>query len=204
MLRQMNDEILSQGPGFTIVRTYKADTSVPYSRHEHENGDINYGWLDLRSHPERVPSVPEAKKNKGLADLLLVMAQPCSEIMSSTCECALFENTDHPRRFQWVAGGLVTTMFLDAEKNANHNNLINLAIYIVSGITPNSQYSIAYEMYVEPLKRFFSRTDCFVLTIKPFGFANAPRSAWSAFQYAATAAANAIQREWNPEKRILL
>ncbi|MBU6298536.1 MAG: hypothetical protein KGJ79_12870 [Alphaproteobacteria bacterium] len=200
----MNDKVLFQGAGYTIIRTYKAETLVPYFEAEREDGNMNYGWFDVRGRPEHVLDIPEARKNKGLANLLRVIAQPCSKLMSSACECGLFDNGASSTGKRWTAGGFVTGMFLDAQKNVESESLVELARYILGGIEPTVDHHISYEMFIEPLKGFFGRLDCHALTIKPFGHGESETLAWAAFEHASNAVANSIQRGRPEADRITL
>lgn len=195
---QVEDEIIYQGPGYTIARTYKAETLVPYGRAERPEGAINHGWIDLCDHPERVAEIPEAKRSVGLSKLLRVIADPASEIMSSACECCAFElgaEVDGPR---WHVGGFVMVMFRDADRNVDAQNLVDMARYILSGISASSKHHVGFEMIVEPLKFFFGRTDCHALMLKTLGYGADEAEAWAAFDYAAGAAADTFRRD-SPE-----
>src|SRR5690606_6116645 len=126
------DVIVEEGPGFTIARTNKASTAVPYGPADRASGDINHGWMDLRGHPERVDEVPEAAKSAGLARLLRAIADPVSKVMSSACECAAFERSpDDNEGAAWQVGGFVITMFLDGDRNTDPRELIQLAYYLL-------------------------------------------------------------------------
>jgi hypothetical protein len=89
----MQAEILYQGPGYTIARTDTPETLVPYEPARRRNGDMNYGWIDLRDRPERVQDVPEAARSEGLSKVLRMIADPVSQIMSIGCECQAFERS---------------------------------------------------------------------------------------------------------------
>ena len=190
------DVIVNQGPGYTIARTNKASTLVPYGRADRASGDINHGWLDLRDHPERVGQVPEAAKSAGLARLLRVIADPVSKVMSSACECAAFKRApDDDEGQNWQVGGFVITMFKDGDRNTDPDALIELASYLLQGIAPTESHHMGFEMLVEPLRLFFGRTDCFALTIKPHGFGASENEAWLSFDYACDALASAVERD---------
>jgi hypothetical protein len=191
----MQTEILYEGPGYTIARTDKAGTLVPYGPAPRPSGAMNYGWIDLRDRPDRVAEIPEAARSKGLSNLLRVIADPVSRITSIGCDCHAFERSttegDGPR---WSVGGYVAVTFKDTERNLDPDNFAEMARYLLSGIGASSEHHIGFEMIVEPLKFFFGRTDCHALTIKPIGWGNDEPQAWAAFDYAAEAAADAIQK----------
>jgi hypothetical protein len=196
--------MVDEGPGFTIARAHKAETLVPYFRAERPSGAINHGWIDLRGRPELVPEIPEAQKSRGLANLLRVMAQQSSKVMSSACECGLFDRGEYADGPRWKADGFVTITFKDADKNADTELLLYFARYILGGIPTTEDHHIVFEMIIEPLKLFFGRTDCFALSLKPIGYGASEEVAWAAFNCAANSAAQAIQRGRAPDEQIEL
>ena len=200
----MDNKMLLEGPGFAIVRTYTAETLVPYFPAERPDGEMNYGWFDIRDRPELVTTIPEARKSNGLANILRVIAQPASKLMSGGCECHAFDNGSAPDRPRWQVGGYVTTMFKDSDANTNEKAFFDLACYILHGIVPTDAHHIGFEMIIEPLKSFFGRTDCLALAVKPLGYGPDETSAWAAFNHAATAMAESIQRARHESERIPL
>jgi hypothetical protein len=198
----MQTEILYEGPGYTIARTNTAETLVPYDPAPRPNGAKNYGWIDLRDRPGRVADIPEAARSEGLSKLLRMISDPVSQIMSIGCDCHGFERStaesDSPR---WSVGGYVGVTFKDAERNLDPNNFVEVARYILSGIEASSEYHIGFEMIVEPLKSFFGRPDCHSLLIKALGHGNDEPQAWAAFEHAASAVADAIQKGRNRRPR---
>lgn len=194
----MDDEILYQGPGYTIALSNGAETLVPYASADHGDGNMNHGWIDLRDHPERVDLVPEAKKSAGLAKLLRVIAAPESRIMSSACECAAFNGSEHPAETSWYVGGFIEIMFKEGDQNANPQNLIDLAGGILSLMGPSLGHHIGYEFIIEPLKAFFGRLDCYGLMLKPIGYGPDEPTAWAAFEDAVGGVAEAILTSRTP------
>lgn len=189
---QMDDEILFQGPGYTVARTHCAETLVPYGRTEQADGGVNHGWIDLRDQPGLVAHVPEARRSEGLAALLRAIATPASPLMSSACECGAFHQAELTEHARWQVGGFVTVMFRDAGMNADPQNLVDLAMDVLSGVAGSSAHHFGYEMIVEPLKSFFGREDCYALMLKPLGYGEDEAEAWAAFDFAASAAARSI------------
>jgi hypothetical protein len=191
----MQMKILDEGPGYVVARSNKPETLVPYGPAERPSGTTNYGWIDLRDRPKRVADVLEAARSEGLSMLLRVIADPVSQIMSIGCDCNAVERSmpegDAPR---WSVGGYVAVTFKDAERNRDPNNFVEMARYLLSGIGASLEHDIGFDMIVEPLKFFFGRTDCHALMIKPIGRGNDEPQAWAAFDYAAGAVADAIQK----------
>ncbi|MCC7247429.1 MAG: hypothetical protein IT473_02290 [Lysobacter sp.] len=198
MMREKNpesnddDEILYQGPGYTIAKSSKAGTLVPYSSVKRPD-DTNHGWIDTRNRPDLVSLIPEASGRSGLTDILTVVAQPGSPIMSSGCECGLFEHS-LDTKLKWHAGGFVMLMYDDGDRNSDWKQLEELATWILSGINPTQNHITGYEIIIEPLRHFFGRTDCYALMFKPMGYGDTEEAAWLAFDFAASAAAKSLAR----------
>lgn len=188
-----DDEILWQGPGATITRSYRPGSLIPYGRVTRPDGRINHGWIDLRGRPELVASIPEAQASEGLLRLLRVIATPGSPLMSGACECGVFDRPELGAAQRWQAGGFVTVVFQHAEKNVDPQALIELAADILRGVRFTPEYGMAFEMMVAPLKLFFERTDCHDLLIKSVGVGASESKAWEAFNYAASAAAQRLE-----------
>lgn len=186
----MEDEVLHQGPGYTIAKTSQPGTLVPYPRVVRPDG-INHGWIDTRGRADLVEQIPEAAKSRGLREMLLAVARPDSPVMSSGCECGAFPNESggYPA---WHVGGFVMLMFSDPDRNSDWKELEQLAIAILRGIQGTPNHVIGYEAIIEPLKVFFGRLDCYALMFKPMGYGDTEAEAWEAFDFAAAAAAKSL------------
>jgi hypothetical protein len=197
------DDILFQGPGYTIARTHETGTLVPFPAAERPDGSVNHGWIDLRDHPERVAAIPEATRSRGLAHILTAVATPGSHLMSGGCECASFERpTPENPEPRWAAGGYVDVMFREADRNVDARHLIDLARRVLGGIAPVDGHHIGFEMIIEPLKLFFGRTDCHALMIKPLGYGTDEPQARAAFEVAAQAVAQSLRQIVVPKQSI--
>lgn len=190
-----SDEILYQGPGYTIARVHKASTLVPYHDQPRPDGNVNHGFFDLRNKPHLVDTIPEASKSKGLREILLVVAKEGSALMTIGCECGLFDEGDSPERPRYQVGGFVDIAFKDPAKNAEEEELINLAGYILNGIPASDEHLIGFEMLITPLKTLFGQDGCFELMCKPLGRGDTEVEAWAAFDHAAFAIANSLCRD---------
>jgi hypothetical protein len=190
----MTEVVLYQAPGITIARTDQAGTLVPYAPADHGDGHQNHGWLDLQDRPDLVAQIPEVARSPGLARLLRVIADPVSRIMSSACECHAFPRAEDSRdRPPWHVGGFVVTMFREAERNADPENLVNLACRLAEGIAPTQAHHIGFEFIVEPLSYFFGRRDCHAVMLKALGYGETESQAWAAFDSATSAMADSIE-----------
>ncbi len=166
----MSDDIVHRGPCYVIARTDRPSGLVPYFRDQRPDGTTNHGWLDLRGHPERVALIPEAQRSLGLTEMLRIIADRRSPLMSGACECCSFDRSlVNPAESAWQVGGFVTVMYQDPERNTNQDELLRLAGWIANRVVPQvqeSQLMVALEMTAEPLKLFFERTDCHALLVK--------------------------------------
>jgi hypothetical protein len=188
--------ILNQGPGYTIAETRVASTLVPYGPAIREDGNENYGYVDLRGRPDLVKNIPEAQKSSGLFTLLRTIADPVSKLMSSGCECHAFENFSDPRRPRWTAGCYTDVMFQDAARNSNPSSLFDIAAYSLNGIEPPPEGThTGYEFLIEPLKTFFGADNCFTVQMKALGHGKTKAEAWAAMNYALDALARSIARD---------
>lgn len=184
-------EILSQGPGYTIAKTKKATTMVPYHAVGRGDGSRNYGWVDLRDRPEFVDAIPEVANRPGLAAILRVAAAKNSPLMTGASEAGAFANPPD-REFAWHVGGFATLMYRDSDLNSEAENLVQLAVDMLRGVSVTDDHVVCYEMIIEPLKGFFDRTDCHCLTVKPVGYGRTEEEAFVAFNEAAAAVATSI------------
>ena len=186
--------IVHQGPGYIIANATTAQTLIPYSASHGGVGGPNHGFIDLRGSPGRVSSVPEAQKSAGLAEILAAVARPDSHLMTSSCECVLFDLGSQTKYPQYRVGGYVDLMFQEADRNRSPNTLEDLAVYILAGITESNDHRIRYEMVIEPIRAFFGRSGCHALLCKPYGYGDTETQAWSAFNHAAHSVALSLGR----------
>lgn len=190
----MTETILHQGAGFTIARSDAAATLVPYYYAERPDGSVNFGWIDLRGHPDRVSQVPETTLSSGLSDILRTIASPDSPLMSGGCECGAFERHGYPAEMRWQVGGFVTVMFQDADRNRDEKRLVALAAAILRRIGGTTGHHIAFELIIEPLKLFFGHADCYCVTVKPLGYGESEAIARAAFEFAAHGVARSLEQ----------
>ena len=191
----MADEILKQGRGYMISQSDIAATAVPYGPADREDGDRNYGFVDLRDQPDLVDEIPEAKKSDGLAELLRAINAPGSALMSIGCECGAFSQEaaqeGGPTRY---IGSYVAITFRDPGRNSEPKALIDLARAILGRVRIDERHIVTFEMILEPLKHFFGRSGCFELLVKPAGRGRCDQEAWEAFDHVTFATAAAIRR----------
>jgi hypothetical protein len=186
----MRDEIVDQGPGYTIARSSIPSGVVPYFPGERPDGNVNHDWFDLRGQPRRVVLIPEATRSPGLSAMLRAVADPQSQLMSAACDCPAFNRgIEDPK---WQVGGFVTVMYQDGDRNVDSNKLIELARLILHRTHVDTLHWTGFQFTVEPINIFFGRIDCHELLVKPVGYGNDEATAWAAFEEAAQATAEAL------------
>lgn len=144
-------EIVHQGPGYTIAKATIAQTLVPYGAMLSNLGDQNHGFVELRGRSDKVCLVRETQKSKGLAAILSTIACPDSPLMTSGCECDLFDLGSSNERPRYQVGGYVDLMFQEADSNTSLKAHEDLAIHFLNGISGSNDHHIGYEMIIEPL-----------------------------------------------------
>lgn len=91
----MSVTIIAQGPGYTIARTDDAGTTIPYGEVDRPDGQRNYGFIDLRDHPELATAIPEAQDSVGMQAILRALNAPGFRFLSLRCARALFPLRRH-------------------------------------------------------------------------------------------------------------
>jgi hypothetical protein len=76
----------------------------------------NGGFTDLRGRPELACEVAEAQRSSALLRLLVVLAQPSSNVFSLGCDLGSHREKNVPKRMRDVAGGYVWVAFKDYNK----------------------------------------------------------------------------------------
>ena len=175
----MTDQILKRGDWWVIGQSDLCSTTIPYRFEERQDGNINHGFIDLRESPELAETIPEAKKSDGLLKLIKTVAQTNSPLMTSACECTIFDTgrKDYP----YSANGFVFVCFKSEIENANKQNLLNLAGNIIEHLEFTEVIEVNYEFTVEPLLNFFGFKNCFVLELKTIGYGLHAQYAWDNF-----------------------
>jgi hypothetical protein len=191
----MPDRIIEQGPGFTIAVSDELGTMTHYGGIQREDGNVNFGFVDLRSWPELVDSIPEVRKSNALGRLLRTINAQTSPLMSIGCECAEFQLKEALGSGESIhVGGYIDITFYDPEKNQTESALIHVARAILGRIAaPPGNTVIQFEMIVEPLKLFFGTTGHYGLMLKPNGYGKTSPEAWRAFEHATGAIEAALR-----------
>ena len=186
----MTDTIIMQGPGYTIAQTDVAGTAVPYGPFGHPDGSQNYGFMDLRDHPERATAIPEAQSSSGMQAILQAVNAPGFRFMSLGIERALFPLANaKPGEPTWLCGSYIQVAYRDSALNRNPKRFIALSQRILRDVPSSNEHHIGFEMIVEPLRSFFGEEGCHALMVKPLGYGGSEAAALAAWEYAATAVA---------------
>jgi len=187
----VEDQIIEQGPGYTIAVAYAAHGIVPYSSRDHEEG-VNHGFVDLRDLPSGVSSIPEVASSPGMRSILTEVNGRRSPLMTIGCEKGIF-HLEGNAALSYQAGGYIDTAFRDPSCNAK-DDLVILARELLSRVQLSEQAVVSFEMIVQPLKSFFGLRDCHALMLKPMGYGETDTSAWRAFEIACIGMARAIRK----------
>lgn len=67
----------------------------------------NYGFVDLRGHPELVTNIPEGSQSAALRALLVRLSEPGSPFFSLGCDLGAHEESENDETSRHVAGGYV-------------------------------------------------------------------------------------------------
>ena len=191
----MGDRIVEQGQGYVIALSDEATTSVPYVSSDRQDGDRNYGFVDLRDQPDLVEQIPEAKKSEGLADLLRAINSKNSLLMSIGCECGLFyQEVGQDGDPNCYIGSYVDITYRNSDTIRDSQPLIDLARLLLDQVRLDTPLLIRFDMIVEPIRHFFGQPNRFALQLRPIGFGQSEPEAWEAFDLATFALAMAVRR----------
>jgi hypothetical protein len=129
--------VVDQWPGYTIAQTETPKTAIPYGAVNRPDGNRNHGFLDLRDHPERVATIPEAEDSAAMQAILVALAAPGFRFMSLGCEHVLYPRRE-PKDDQppFFCGGYIQVAYRDPALNTDPKRFIALAQRIRSEIPP--------------------------------------------------------------------
>lgn len=184
--------IIAQGPGYTIARDDEAHSSVPYGPVDHQDGNRNYGFIDLTDKPELATRVPEAQRSAGLVRLVQALNKPGSRFLSLGCECGLFYREpapdEEPDRY---VGSYVAVAFRAPEFNSA-DRIFKLANSVLQRTEGSPNHHIGFEITITPLRSFFGHDGCFEMHTNALGYGRSDERAWEAFGFACHALAAAF------------
>jgi hypothetical protein len=184
-----------EGPGYSITQTDEAEVSIPYVPQDRSDGNRNYGFRDLRDHPELVSEIPEARNSPGMQAILRALNSSDSSLMSLGCERTVHRlpeaTGDDP---SFVVVSYIGVAYRNLAQSAEPDNLIEVAKELLPGILGAGGHLLRFNFTVEPLRSFFGDDGRFALMIKPFGYGDSPDVAEAAWNYAAQKLADALAR----------
>jgi hypothetical protein len=170
------DEIIEKGPHWTIYRDGTLGPAIPYPSVDHGNGEQNFGFADLRHHPEAIPQVPEADGCPGLQEFLRVVNASASPLMSLGCAHGPFPiDAPHPDGPQCYEGSYIDLAYRDAVIGHDEAALIKLAKSIVTALSEPT--SISLELIPQRMRHFFGDLDCYCLDVKLSAYGRSPKEA---------------------------
>jgi hypothetical protein len=189
------DVIVMEGPGYVIGRTNSPGTAVPYGPAERPDSQRNYGFLDLRDHPEWAAAIPEARDSIGMQAILQAVNARGFRFMSLGCARGLFPRLEaKPGEPAFFCGSYIQVAYRESSLNTDPKRFVALAQRILHEITPTAEHDISFEMIVEPLRSFFDEEGCYALMMKPGGRGVSEAAAIAAWEYAAAAIAAVFTR----------
>lgn len=188
---EMSDEIISQGPGFTIYRTSDWGPAVPY-RAEPREESVNHGFMDLRDHPELVASIPEAATSPGLRQLLYVLNQPESPLMSIGCERRLNPRNDPQDELRLYYHSYTDLTYRDPAKHATEGQMVQLANDFLHGVIGVAGAVFTFELGIQRMRAFFGSQAGFVLSLGLSGFGRTEEEARHCYEAGAQATTNSF------------
>jgi hypothetical protein len=186
----MSNEIIEQGPGFTIYRTTDWGPPVPYPNAEREES-VNHGFFDLRDRPEQVEEIPEAQGSPGLQSILRALNRAGGPLMSLGCELRL-NDVDKPdieiRRYMHSYTDIT---YRNPERNSEESQLVHLAKLLLSRIEGSNEVMFGFELGIQKMKHFFGNSG-YNLSLGISGYGRTDEQATAAYEFAAERTAPAI------------
>lgn len=197
------DQILFQGPGYTIAKTDQAETMTHYlgmsSEEQAETGWMRGPYVDLIANPCAIDSIPELAKSPNLKALIAAAIGPEAQLFTIGCDVGEFPGVGDKGPGAHV-GAYVSYAFRDYEKASNLQRNIDLAIWMLSGMkdAPPDGLSVNFEFIIEPLKSFYGKLGAFSVMAKPIGYGDNFEKAWLSFDWAASKLAESVARQRDP------
>jgi predicted nucleotide-binding protein len=189
----MSDEIISQGPGFTIYRTSDWGPAVPYRAAPREES-VNHGFMDLRDHPELVAAIPEAAASPGLRQILHLLNEPGSPLMSIGCERRLNSRNDPRDEYKLYYHSYTDLTYRDPAKHAAECQLVQLANDFLHGVIGVADAVFAFELGIQRMRAFFGTQAGYVLSLGLSGYGRSEEEAGYSYEAGAQATANAFSK----------
>jgi len=187
----MANEIIRQGPGFTIYRTSDWGPPVPYPPVMHKDS-INHGFVDLRDHPERAAQIPETRKSKGLEMILRVLAP--SPLMSIGCEYRLNTRDGAGDGLGYYFHSYTDLTYRDPAQHASEQQMIDLAESLLREIEPRNGAVFGFEIAVQRMKCFFGKCGGYNLSLGLSGYGRTEEEASRSYEISAGQTAEAFTR----------
>jgi hypothetical protein len=189
----MSDEIIKQGPGFTIYRTTEWGPPVPYPAMPREDS-MNYGFMDLRDHPERVEHIPEAQQSAGLQQILRVLNRVGSSLMSLGCEYRLNSKDDARDGYACYFHSYTDLTYRDPVSNSSEDQLIGLAERFLREIVPREDTVFGFELGIQRMKGFFGARVAYNLSLGISGYGRTEEEASRSYEAGVQASAAALAK----------
>jgi hypothetical protein len=170
-----------------VIQLREGVTGIPYVPQD-RGTSINHGFMDLKTHPELIASVPELQDCPELEELIRVINDSRSEFASIGCEKALFEVTEEKTAaraagFTHEFGSYVDFVFAIRAKNTPEGLLAVARDISDFGSRAPSTYGTNVEFEGKRTKYGDTGEEHFLLLFRLVGFGSSPdqaRKNWAA------------------------
>ena len=165
--------------------------SVPYGAVTHDDGEQNYGFVDLRARPDLIPAIEEAKDSSGLQEVLTVLNQ--GPFRSLGCAKGIFPREETNKE----SGGPVCSMncyidmtFIEPHNDETAERLLRFAINLADKIGDVRHLWTSFE--IETQRGFLFGAPAAMLMIRACAHVPDEKYAKSSFERAVRLLAVAI------------
>jgi hypothetical protein len=126
--------------------------AIPYVAEDHNDGNCNHGYKQLKGDPSAISQIPEVLEWPEFEKFLQTINQADSPIESVGCEKGFFpvENQKHAKV---QLGSWVGIIYSDYALNEEPKNLLKLANIIASSLKGSEEWWASIELGLERLKK---------------------------------------------------
>jgi len=175
----MPESIIERGEAHTIYLTDKVAPFVPYEAKTSGGGRQNHGFIDLRDHPEKAASIPEAAGQPGVIAFLEKVNAEGSPLMSLGCDSAVSPVTGNENGATHSVSGYVDIAFRDP-RLGSEDNVAAVAQKLMAMHGPKLRGWATYALGVMPTLGLFG-VPCHFLTVHINALGPSEAEAWENF-----------------------
>ncbi|MFZ3212842.1 MAG: hypothetical protein WA188_15170 [Terriglobales bacterium] len=189
----MADEIIRQGPGFTVYRTGDWGPPVPYPAIVRASS-VNHGFYDLRDHPELAAQIPEASRSVGLQAILRALNAPGSPFMSLGCEYRLNQRDGSSDGLTCYFHSYVDLTYRDPARHSSEGQMVSLAERFLQEVKGSQDAVFGFEIAVQRMKHFFGNLAGYSLNLGLSGYGRTEEQAAKSYEAGAYETAKAFTK----------